>query len=179
MFVKKIKLDYDFSIFLNADYSVHEDTCIKYQVEEMADIYAKYGGLPKSFCYENTKINQLWWTPEQVDFKEIGRQLGMDIITISTVRQVPGCTITLHKDTFFQIKKRYPDRTEPKVRANIYLENYKFGQMIQYISPENTFETSVNWKQGDGLMWDSDVQHLSCNAGMEDKYTLQISGFKI
>lgn len=179
MFVEKIKLDYDFGIFLNADYTVHEDSCIKHLVSEMSDIYATVGGLPKSFCFENTKINQLWWTPEQIDFKEIGRQLGMDIVTISSIRQKPGCTITLHKDTFFQIKKRYPERTETKVRANIYLEDYKLGQMIQYISPENTLETSVNWKQGEGWIWDGDIQHLSCNAGLEDKYTLQISGFKI
>ena len=34
-------------------------------------------------------------------------------------------------------------------------------------------------EQGEGWVWDSDIQHLSCNAGMEDKYTLQISGFRI
>lgn len=178
MFVQKIKLDYDFGIFLDADYTTHEDTCIKHQVTEMTDIYASYGGLPKSYCYENTKINQLWWTPDQVDFTEIGRQLGMEIITISSVRQQPGCVITLHKDTFYQINKRFPDRTDLKVRANIYLEDYKFGQMVQYISPNNTFETSVGWKSGEGWVWDSDIQHLSCNAGMEDKYTIQVSGFK-
>jgi hypothetical protein len=84
--------------------------------------------------------------------------------------------VPLHRDTFFQISKQYPDRTDLKVRANIYLEDWKLGQFIQY-QTEDTYKTSVDWQKGSGFMWDSEVLHLSSNAGMQDKYTLQISGF--
>jgi hypothetical protein len=30
---------------------------------------------------------------------------------------------------------------------------------------------------GDGYIWDEDILHLGANAGMENKYTLQVSGF--
>ena len=43
--IKKIKLNYDFSIFLNADYTQHEGSCIKHQVHELTDIVLVYPNL--------------------------------------------------------------------------------------------------------------------------------------
>ena len=34
-----------------------------------------------------------------------------------------------------------------------------------------------NWKKGQGHMWDSEVLHIGANNGMQNKYTLQVSGF--
>lgn len=174
--LKEIQLDYDFEMFLNADYSVHQGSCIKHQVHELTDVHESYGGFPKSYCFENTIIHQLWWTADQVDYVELGKQLNMEVVTVSTIMQPPGCVVPLHRDTFFQISKQYPNRTDLKVRANIYLENWKLGQFIQY-QTEDTYKTSFDWQQGSGFMWDSSVLHLSSNAGMQDKYTLQVSGF--
>ena len=174
--LNKIKLDYDFKEFINADYSVHQGSCIKHQVHELTDIHDSYGGFPKSYCLENTIIHQLWWTADQVDYVELGNQLNMEVITVSTIMQPPGCVVPLHRDTFFQISKKYPERTELKVRANIYLEDWKLGQFIQY-QVGDKYETSIDWSAGEGFMWDSEVLHLSSNAGMQNKYTLQVSGF--
>jgi hypothetical protein len=172
MILNPVKLTYDFGIFLNADYTVHEGSCIKHQVHELKDVHEKFGGFPKSYCYENTKIQQLWWSDNQIDFKLIGHQTGMEVITVSSILQPPGCVIPWHRDTFYQINQKFPDRKETKVRANIYLENWKAGHFIQY---ENI--VSTHWQQGQGFMWDSNVLHLGANAGMENKYTLQVSGF--
>jgi hypothetical protein len=172
MFFKKVKVDFDWAIFLNADYSQCETSCIKHQVHELTDIHESYGGFPKNYTYHNTKINQLWWDQTQIDFDIIGAQLGMDIVTISSIRQPPGCVIPWHRDTFFQINQRFPDRTDLKVRANIYLEDWKMGHFIQYSDSIDT-----HWHAGQGLMWDSDILHLGANAGFEPKHTLQISGF--
>lgn len=169
---KQIFLDYDFDKILAADYSTHEGSCIKHQLVEMTDVYEKHGNLPDSYNFHNTRIHQLWWEEADVDFVSIGKQLGMEVITVSSVCQPPGCVIPLHVDTFFQINKRFPDRKETKVRANIHLEDWKLGHFIQY---NDTVFT--HWKKGDGLMWDSSVVHLGANAGMAPKYTLQISGF--
>jgi len=171
-----VKLDYDFGCFLTADYTQHEGSCIKHQVYELTDIHKQFGGFPDSYCFANTKIHQLWWTADQIDYEEIGRQLGIEVITVSSILQPPGCVIPYHRDTFYQIGKQYPERTSLKVRANIYLEDYKLGQMIQYVE-NNKINTSVNWSAGDGFVWDSEILHLSANAGMQDKYTLQVSGF--
>ncbi len=170
--LKIINLDYDFSKILSADYSQHEGSCISHQVHELTDIHDQYGGFPTTYCYKNTKIHQLWWNKDDIDFVEIGQQLGIEIITVSSICQPPGCMVPLHRDTFYQINKRYPDRTELKVRANIYLEDWKLGHFLQYDD-----NISVNWRAGDGFIWDSSHLHLSANAGMQNKYTLQVSGF--
>ena len=176
--IQPIHLDYDFDIFLNADYSVHCGSCIKHQIHELTDIHEQFGGFPKSYCLENTMIHQLWWTDTQIDYKLLGKKLNMEIVTVSTILQPPGCVVPYHRDTFFLISQRYPDRKELKVRANIYLENYKLGQFIQYFD-DSKIHTSVDWKAGDGFVWDSSILHLSSNAGMQNKYTLQVSGFLI
>jgi len=170
--IKNLNLNYNYNIFLNADYSHNEGSCIKHQVHELTDIHEQFGGFPKSYCYENTKIYQVWWTADQIDFEDIGRQLGMEVITVSSICQPPGGVIPWHRDTFFQINKRYPDRTDLKVRANVHLEDWKMGHFIQY--NDTVFH---HWTAGDVLLWDSSVLHLGANAGMENKYTLQVSGF--
>jgi hypothetical protein len=170
--LKSIYLDYDFSKILSADYTQHSGSCISHQVHELTDIHKQYGEFPKTYCYENTIIHQLWWTQNDIDFVELGRQLGMEVITVSSICQPPGCIVPLHRDTFYQINQRHSERTELKVRANIYLEDWKLGQFIQYDN-----EISVKWQAGEGFMWDSSHLHLSANAGMEYKYTLQVSGF--
>lgn len=174
--IQPIHLDYDFDIFLSADYSAHCGSCIKHQVYELTDVHEQFGGFPKSYCLENTMIHQLWWTDKQIDYKQLGEKLNMEVVTVSTILQPPGCVVPYHRDTFFQISQRYPYRKEPKVRANIYLEDYKLGQFIQYMD-DNKIHTSVDWKAGNGFVWDSDILHLSSNAGMQNKYTLQVSGF--
>jgi len=171
---KKIYLDYDFTKILEADYSQHTGSCIKHQVYEIADIHEQYGGFPKSYCLENTLIHQLWWDNKQLDFDTIGQQLGIEVITVSSIQQPPGCVIPLHRDTFYQINKQYPDRKELKVRANIHLEDWKLGHFLQYNNTVHTY-----WKAGEGLLWDTDILHLGANAGMHNKHTLQVSGFLI
>ena len=57
------------------------------------------------------------------------------------------------------------------------MEDWKFGHIMNYLD-NGKWHTATDWKAGDGIIWDSDVQHLSVNAGLQDKYTLQVSGFK-
>jgi len=179
--LKKIKLNYDWSYFLPPmqDYSVHKGTCLAHQVHELTDIHQEYG-LGETLTENNTVIQQLWYTDKQADFKKLGEQVGMEVITLSSILQPPGNTIALHRDTFYQINKKFPNDKRLKVRANIYLEDWKVGHMLQYKSEEdNIWKTSDNWKAGEGYIWDSKPLHLSANAGMKNKFTLQISGFLI
>jgi len=179
--IKKIHLDFHKSFFLppSQDYSVHKGTCLTHQVKELTDIHKEYG-LGETYTADNTVIQQLWYTEDQVDYKELGQKLGMEVVTVSSILQPPGNVIALHRDTFFQINKKYPDDKRTKVRANIYLQDWKVGHMLQYKSEEDqAWKTSDNWLAGDGFIWDSKPLHLSANAGMQDKFTLQISGFLI
>lgn len=173
MFFAQKKLIIDYDRFLLADY-VNETSCIKHQIKECADIHAEYGGFPDSYGYHNTRINQLWVDSTQIDFHDIGSQLGMEVVTVSAIRQPPGCVIPLHRDMFYQISIKYPEDSRLKVRANVHLEDWKMGHFIQY--DNNVF---THWAAGDALLWDSDVWHLGANAGFQHKFTLQVSGFLV
>lgn len=169
---KQLSIDYD--QFINADYNLHEGSCIEHQIRECSDIHESYGGFPDSYSYDNTRINQLWYSNTQVDYVDLGKQLGIEVVSVSSIRQRPGCVIPLHRDMFYKITQLYPNDSRLKVRANVHLEDWKMGQFIQY---NDTVFT--HWKAGDTLIWDSDVYHLGANAGFENKFTLQISGFLI
>ena len=175
--IEHIKLDYDLNVFLDADYEQHHGSCISYQIREQKDQHEKAGGFPKSYSEENTKIQQLWFDDGDVDYKILGEQLNMDVKTVSTILQPPGNTVTLHRDTFFKFKDLYPDDLRPKVRANIYLQDWEPGHLIHYQDHDIEWQCSDHWSAGDGFLWDSNHLHLSGNCGLKDKYTLQISGF--
>jgi hypothetical protein len=171
------RLDLDFSPFIAADYSQHSGSCIRHQVHELTDIHESHGGFPDSYTMANTLIHQLWWAPDQIDYQELERQLGIEVVTVSTIMQPAGNVIPLHRDTFYQIKHRYPQRQDLKVRANIYMQDWKVGHVLQYQDLSGNYRTHDDWHAGDGWIWDSEPLHLSCNAGFEPKFTMQISGF--
>lgn len=175
---KQSHLDIDFDFFLKADYSMHGGSCICHLEKDLPELYVPYGGFPKTYVEENTKIHQLWWDRDQIDFENIGKQLGMEVVTVSSIRQPPGSIIPYHQDSFFQIKKRHPDRQDLKVRANVHLENYQLGHFIQYTLADE-HHTWTHWHAGDTLIWDSSIAHLGANCGLTNKYTLQVSGFLI
>lgn len=175
--LKKISLDYDFGLVLSADFETHSGSCLWHVPSENPDLY-KQSQAPDSYGNSNTTIHQLWWDSTQLDFDEIGRQLGIDVITISSIRQDPGNVIPYHRDQFKKMSERFPTRTETKVRANIFLEHSKLGHILQF-SVDDEIITAADWKQNQGYMFDSEVPHLSCNAGLEPKYTLQVSGFLV
>lgn len=174
---KEIFLEYDFSKVLAADHDQHAGSCASHQVKELPDIYGTTGH-PKSYCLENTTIHQLWWDRESLDYDEIGKQLGIEVVSISSIRQDPGNVIPYHRDMFHKIKKQYPNRSEVKVRANVFLEKSKLGHVLQF-TLDGKNHTYADWACNQGFMFDDSVPHLSCNAGLEPKFTLQISGFLI
>jgi len=171
-----LSLDIDLSKFLFANYDVHKGSCIVHQKEELTDIHNLYGGFPIEYNFDNTAIQQLWWTKDDIDFEYFEKCLNMEVITISSILQKPGNVIPLHRDTFYQINKLFPNDKRKKVRANIYVTDWQMGHIIQYKNG-NVWSADINWKSGQGLMWDSSILHLSANVGFKDKITLQVSGF--
>ena len=177
MILEKIHFDYDLNTFLNGDFSQHFGSCISYQKREQTDIHETVGnGFPKTYHEDNTRIQQIWWTEDDIDYREIGKLLHMDVKTISAILQPPGNVVTLHRDTFFKFKNLYPDDDRTKVRANIFLEDWQVGHFLQY-EDRGEWISCTHWKSGEGYLWDNQPRHLSCNAGLTDKYTLQVSGF--
>lgn len=178
MFLRKTFLNFDYSYFSDKDYKkVREHSCTAHQENDNPELYEKLGGIPDSYNLHNTIIYQMWHDNEKLKI-ELGKKLGIDVISISSIMQPCGNTITLHQDHFYKIKTSHPDDERKKVRANIFLEDWEPGHILQY-KYKNKWESPIYWRAGDGYIWDSDVLHLSGNSGMIPKFTLQVSGFLI
>lgn len=167
--VKPVFLDLDFSTILSADY-----TAVKGGFDQ--PLFKDEGiDLPESYCFENTKVHMVWWDRSQIDYGDIGRQLGIEVITVSSIMKEPGTVFPLHRDNF-NSPSWDQARLDQLIRVLICLEDCKIGHIIQYIE-DGKCRTRANWVAGDGFMWDSQVPHLTVNAGMQPKYTMQITGF--
>ena len=105
MYNQKVKFNYNCETFVNCEYPA-EDSCIKHQVDELTDIHEQYGGFPTSYKKGNTAIHQRWWNDNELDFIQIGNLLGMEVVTISSIKQPPGQVVPWHRDTFFLLKKK-------------------------------------------------------------------------
>jgi hypothetical protein len=173
--IKAVKINYNWLPFLEADYTQHAGSCIAHQAKDMPDIYEPYGGMPNSYVLENTTIHQLWWDDTKL-FKELGSRLGIDVVSISTIKQPCGSCITRHRDFFHKIKSKYPNDSRTHVRANIYLEDWDPGHYLAY-EIDGEWYNSTHWKQGEGFVWDENHEHVSANVGLKPKLTIQISGF--
>lgn len=171
--LKHVKLSYDLSTISAADHRGSETSCIA------TKIYKDDAGFPKSYCLENTRMHQLWWTNDQVDFSALGEELGMKVATVSSIVLPPGSVIPLHSDTFHKLRTEFPGEAGMMVRAVVYATPYDLGQMTQYIQDQIDVYISAGWQVGDGLMWDDQVPHVTVNGGMKDLCTVNISGFLI
>jgi hypothetical protein len=170
--LQETSIDYDMSFIFDFNWEDYQDTSIHYQVRRLQHIHEPYGGLPITYTDNNTLIYQRFLTREEIDYDTLGDQVGIDVYTVSVIKQKPGNTIPLHIDRFYKLKQQNPECIGEPVRANIFVEDWKWGHVIQF---EDSLKS--NWKKNTGWIFNEHVLHLSSNCGMQDKYTLQLSGF--
>ena len=166
-----VKLDMDTDVFFNVKWEDHRCSCIQHQKIEQKDLHPD-NKMPDSLVLDNTAIHQKFFDRDEVDYELLGKQTGIDVKSVSVIKQEPGNIIPKHRDMFYKIEQTYPFRQEIKVRANIFLEDWKSGHYLEFDE-----EPCTHWKANEGYLINDKVIHLSANAGLEDKYTLQISGF--
>jgi hypothetical protein len=178
MFFRSINLDYDYSFFTDQDHEQFaKHSCTAHQQTDNPKLYKKLGGIPDSYTLENTTIYQLWYDDKKLK-KDLGNKLGIEVVSVSTIMQPCGSSIPIHTDHFHKIRLEFPNDTRTKVRANIFLQDWKPGHHLQY-KINDEWKISTHWKAGEGFTWDSTVEHLSGNSGMSPKHTLQVSGFLV
>ena len=154
MILHETSIDYDLSFIHNIEWFNYKDPLKDIMTHQLKELHAPYGGMPSSYTDDNTIIYQT----------------NIDIHTVSVIRQRPGNCIPLHIDKFYKLKQIKPDGKP--VRANIFIEDWKYGHILQFND-----QLKWNWKKNTGWIFNEHVPHLSGNCGMQDKYTLQLSGF--
>ena len=169
--LEPVKIDMDTKVFFDVKWEDYRCSCIQHQKIEQKDLHPDER-MPDSLVLDNTAIHQKFFDRDEIDYVELGEQTNMDVVSVSVIKQEPGNIIPKHRDMFHKITTEFPDRKCMKVRANIFLEDWKSGHYLEFDEQPHT-----HWKANEGFILNSQVIHLSANAGLEDKYTLQISGF--
>lgn len=85
---------------------------------------------------------------------------------MSTLEIMPAHTD--HFRTYIRIYNAVPENV---CRVLVMLEDWKPGHYLEMASVGY-----VNWKAGDYFFWQYDVPHAASNIGIDDRYTLQITG---
>jgi hypothetical protein len=106
---------------------------------------------------------------------ELFVEMGWKNIGTSYYRMGPGSILPTHRDLYKKYVSLFNLQGKEHTirRAVIFLENWKPGQYAEY---ENS--PFINWQVGATVEWEYDALHMAANVGVEDRYTLQITGHK-
>lgn len=99
---------------------------------------------------------------------------GWKGVGTSYYRMKTGTVMPTHSDlytTYVRIHKLVGQEHRIR-RAIVFLEDWKPGHYS-----EVNGEGIVNWSAGDVIEWEYDLPHAAANIGVEDRYTLQITGW--
>lgn len=106
-------------------------------------------------------------------FMDIYTELGWKDIGLAFYRMPTGTVMPVHGDLY----KRYIElfdlqgREQSIRRALVLLEDWKPGHYLEVVG-----HPYVDWQAGTTVEWNYDAPHSAANIGLEDRYTLQITG---
>lgn len=98
----------------------------------------------------------------------------LDHVSFCFSKFKPGQYFPMHQDRYGFFSKKYGINDPNQVwRYILFLEDSKPGHILQV--GEDIY---YQWKAGDCVKWQGTTPHLAANLGIEDRYTLQITGIK-
>lgn len=106
--------------------------------------------------------------------KNAAKEIGLYKCGFSFYKMQTNNIIPEHVDHFSVYTKLFNEKICNVFRALIFLEDWKSGH---YFEIDKT--PIVNYKKGDYIIWSHEVPHFAANIGIEDRFTLQITGLKI
>ena len=127
-----------------------------------------YGGL----LYDMTKAHQPSWSAKIIKWFEDTfnvTNVGTSYYKMQTCHYLPT-----HGDTYELYRKIFDCDLEDCFRVIVFLEDWKSGHISEVDGNPIT-----NWKAGDYIFWNSNTLHMAGNMGIEDRYTLQLTGHRV
>jgi hypothetical protein len=106
-------------------------------------------------------------------FIEHFESLGWRDIGTSYYCMTSGTVMPVHQDRFVKYIKLFnlKDREHTIRRALILLEDWRPGHYLEVMG-----KPFVEWQAGTVVEWVYDTPHMAANIGLENRYTLQITG---
>lgn len=103
--------------------------------------------------------------------EEVGKLFDLKNLTYTFYKMQTLEIMPEHVDHFSTYMKLFGAEYKNIRRVLVMLEDWKPGHYL-----EINGVGIVNWIAGEWFMWDSDVPHAASNIGIEDRYTLQLTG---
>ena len=108
---------------------------------------------------------QLPWADEFFSIVN-GKHKSINFYRMNTCDILP-----YHSDTYKKFKDIHNlDKDTTITRVLVFMEDRKEGHIFEVDGK------ILDWKAGDYVLWTNDVRHMAANLGLEDRYTLQITG---
>jgi hypothetical protein len=110
------------------------------------------------------------WNQKFIDHFEAQ---GWQDIGTSYYRMPTGTTLPVHSDLYKKYIEIFNLQGQEQTirRALIMLEDWKSGHYLEVQGVPYT-----GWSAGQVIEWNYDTPHMAANIGLEDRYTLQITG---
>jgi hypothetical protein len=110
--------------------------------------------------------------PEWVYF--VANDIGLTKTGFVFYKMITGDIMPMHIDHFSKYCEIFKVKKSAVCRAVIFLENWKSGH---YFEIDN--KAYCNYKAGEYVLWTSEEPHFAANIGLDNRYTLQITGVKV
>lgn len=108
-------------------------------------------------------------------FVELFESMGWKDIGTSYYRMSTGTVMPIHSDLYKKYIERFDlqGQEQSVCRALVFLEDWQPGHYLEVQGVPY-----VDWQAGQVIEWTYDTPHMAANVGLEDRYTLQITGHK-
>lgn len=126
--------------------------------------------------YTNEHFNGLMYDstnpmPDWVN--NVSKKIGLSNCGYVFYKMTTGIVMPTHVDHFTRYQKNFSISKDLIFRALIFLEDWKSGH---YFEIDDT--PIYQYSAGEFILWSGEVPHSAANLGIEDRYTLQITGIK-
>jgi hypothetical protein len=111
------------------------------------------------------------WTQDIINW--VQNEYNLNDIGICFYKMETGVILPEHSDYYINYIKKFKCDINQINRILIFLEDWKSGH---YFEIDGT--PIVNWSKGDCYIWSGSTKHMAANIGPQDRYTLQITGWK-
>jgi len=111
--------------------------------------------------------------PWSQKFIDIYTEMGWKDIGLAFYRMPTGTVMPVHGDLYKRYIELFNLQGKEKTirRALVLLEDWKPGHYLEVIG-----YPYVDWRAGTTVEWTYDAPHSAANIGLEDRYSLQITG---
>lgn len=103
--------------------------------------------------------------------KALVEKLPLDYAICRPTLQMPGNIMPWHEDKFFYFRRQYPDMSDWVARFIVFQNDWTQGQIIQAGN-----SICSHWRAGDVIVWHPNRWHLSANAGIQGKWSCNVTG---